>query len=102
MLILPVLTFAVPAWCYIPKSVFKHLQIVQNKALRIIHNSDWYTRNVQIHEDLQMEYLKVISTKLVKNFYRKIHDSNNSFIRGLGQYNPSSFIIHKTPKSFIE
>ena len=46
MLILPVLTFAVPAWCYIPKSVFKHLQIVQNKALRIIHNSDWYTTKI--------------------------------------------------------
>ena len=66
MLILPVLTFVVPAWCYILKSVFKHLQIVQTKALGIIRNSDWCTRNVQIHEDLQMEKLKVISAKLVK------------------------------------
>ena len=70
MLILPVLTFAVPAWCYILKSVLKHLQIVQNMALRNIH-SDWYTRNIQIHEDLQMEYLKVISTKLVKKSTEK-------------------------------
>lgn len=101
MLVLSILTYAAPAWCYIPKSVFKPLQVVQNKTLRIINSSDWYTRNCEIHEDLNMKILNVILKDQVKKFYDKIDISDNLFIKELGQYNPRMYYKHRTPKSFL-
>ena len=100
-LILPILTYASPAWCYIPKSVFQPLQTMQNKALRIIHASDWYTRTTQLHEDLQMKTLKEMLKEQVKKFYKKMENSENTFIQSLGQYNCKAYSKHRTPKLFV-
>lgn len=102
MLILPLLTYAAPAWCYIPESVFRSLQVAQNKALKIIHGSDWYTRILQIHEDLKIDYLRQQLLKIVKKFYHSIEQSEDPFVNSLGKYNVRAYRTHRTPKSFIQ
>ena len=101
MLILSILIYAAPAWCYIPKTVFKSLQVVQNKALRIINASDWYTRNSKIHDDLHVKILHILLKEHVAKFYNSIDNHENTFIKDLGHYNPGIYKKFRTPKSFI-
>lgn len=101
LLIQPLLTYAAPAWCYVPKSIFNQLQVAQNKVLKIIHGSDWYTKIIQIHEDLNISFLKTTIRKQVQNFYDKIEKSDDPFVNKLGQYNVRAYSHHRTPKSFL-
>ena len=92
MLILLILTYAAPGWCYIPKTVLQPLQVVQNKALRIIHSSDWYIRNLQIHNVLDMKYLHTILEVVVQKLYQSTATSSNTFISNLGQYDARKYV----------
>lgn len=101
MLVLPILTYAAPVWCHLPRSVLNPLQVVQNRALKIIHASDWYTRTVQIHQDLEVKFLDIILKNQVTKFYEKTKNSELDFIKNLGHIDPRKLYTYKMPKSFI-
>ena len=52
------MTYAAPAWAFIPKTSTQRLQVVQNRALRLIGGYDWYTRINKMHSDLEIPKLK--------------------------------------------
>ena len=54
----PVMTYASPAWAFIPKASMQRLQVVQNMALRLIGGYDWYARINKMHSDLEIPKLK--------------------------------------------
>ena len=56
-LILPIIIYAAPVWAYVLPTALRKLQVAQNKALRLIHGSDWYTKTVQIPGDLEVPCL---------------------------------------------
>ncbi|KAJ4430326.1 hypothetical protein ANN_22539 [Periplaneta americana] len=55
LLIRSVLLYGSTVWGYAPKRTLDPIRVVQNKVLRVIHNSRWYTRNEEIHQDLKVE-----------------------------------------------
>lgn len=100
-LVLPILTYASPAWAYARPSTLKPLQVAQNKCLRIIHGGDWYTTTLQIHSDLEMPFLTSIMKLQVDRFYSKLQLSPNNLVKTLGNYNESDFTSYRTPKLAI-
>jgi hypothetical protein len=64
----PHVTYASPAWAFITKSQYKSLQVVQNRALRIIRGYDIRTRTTQMHFDLKIHmpksYVKILTLKM--------------------------------------
>ena len=53
----PIMTYASLAWGFISKFNISHLQVVQNRALRIIGGYDWYTCTEQLHWTMQFQCL---------------------------------------------
>ena len=62
------MTYASPAWAFITKTQYKSLQVVQNRALRIIGGYDIRTRTTEMHFDLKIpmlkSYVKVLTLKM--------------------------------------
>ena len=56
----PQMTYASPAWAFIKKSQYKSLQVVENRALRIIGGYDIRTRTTKMHFDLEIPMLKAL------------------------------------------
>lgn len=77
--------------------VIDPIRVVQNKVLRVIHNSGWYTRNEQIHQDLKVESIPVIIRRFAETFYKQAHSHQNVYISELGTYNPQYYTRHRTP-----
>jgi len=80
----PVMTYAAPAWAFIPKSSKKYLQAVQNKFLRIIGGYDYDTSTEQMCSDNDIttldRHIKILTTR----FYAAAKNSRNTHIRALG------------------
>ena len=51
----PVMTYGAPAWAFIPKTKMERLQIVQNRALRLIGVYSRHTRTEKMHLDLEIQ-----------------------------------------------
>ena len=52
------MTYATQAWTFISKTKMSRLQVVQNRALRIIGGYHWYTGTKQIHSGNESPMLK--------------------------------------------
>ena len=66
---------------FIFKSNMYRLQIIQDRALRLVGEYDWYTRMKQLHSDNKIlilkEYIKVLALKL----YASARFSRNRYIQ---------------------
>ncbi|KAJ4428338.1 hypothetical protein ANN_24357, partial [Periplaneta americana] len=100
-LVLPIITYAAPSWGYMNSNAYKPLQVAQNKALKLIHGSDWFTRTSQIHEDLNMPYIHEVLIKIIRKFYSRLQRSPNYFIKRIGDYDVDDFRLYRTPKMAI-
>ena len=76
--------YATPAWAFISKSNMKRLQVVQNRALRIIGGCDWNTGTEQIHSDNETPMLSLSIKMLVKKLYASAKLSRNRYVSQLG------------------
>ena len=77
----PVMTYASPAWAFIPKTSMQRLQVVQNRALRLIGGYDWYTRINEMHSDLEISKLKSFIKRLALKLYGSAKSSRNRNIK---------------------
>ena len=88
----PVMTYAAPAWASIPKTKLERLQIVQNRALRLIGVYSRHTRTEKMHLDLEIPRLKPYIKSLAHKLYDSAKFSRNRHIKKLGAdslvYNP--------------
>ena len=78
------MTYAFPAWGFISKLNMQHLQVVQNRALRIIGSHDWYTIIDKMHSDTQFPRLKAYIKILALKLYASAKSSRNRYIKKLG------------------
>ena len=60
----PVWTYGAPLWGCASKSNIEVIQLFQNKALRTIVNAPWYTRNSDLHRDLNVSTVATEISKL--------------------------------------
>lgn len=54
----PVWTYGIQLWGCSKKSNLEIIQVFQNKVLRGIVNAPWYVRNVDLHRDLRIDFVK--------------------------------------------
>ena len=77
------MTFASPAWAFIAKSQHKSLQVVQNRALRIIGGYDIPVQ-IKMHFDHKIPKLKSYIKCLALKMYTTAKCSRNRYVRKLG------------------
>jgi exonuclease III len=100
-LIRPIMSFAPAVWGGADKKHIRKLQIVQNKALRIIAKAPRGTRNDTLHSELNIDPMLIFAQKLSSKFYDKATKSSNPLIRALGRYNSHRKTKHKRPKAIF-
>ena len=100
-LIRPIMSYAPSIWGNAAKTHMKKLQVVQNKTLRLITNAHRYTRNAQLHRDLDIVPMKDFLTKNAASVYVRSKKSTNPLIQGLGNYDENIKEKHTRPKAIF-
>lgn len=77
----PILTYAALSWCTAARTHINTLEILQNKFLRMITNSPWFVRNVQLRRDLNIPSFKEFLINLSKSAWARAERSENPLIR---------------------
>lgn len=76
-LIRSVITYGIPVWGTAAKTNLNHIQIVQNKLLRIITDAPFYVRNDTLHRDRKMpkiqDWITIVARKLI--YAAKTHEN---------------------------
>ena len=75
------MTYASPAWAFITKTQFFRLQVVQNRALRVIGGYDRHARTDKMHLDHQLPMLKSYVKTLTLKMYASAKTSSNRYVR---------------------
>lgn len=100
--LLPILTYACPAWSNLAKCHVNKLQIQQNKILRMVLSAPFSTRITELHSKLNVPYLHEKIETLTLKFYNNLNNNvTNPLIKKLGKYTRDSVpfrIKHKLPK----
>ena len=71
--ILPVSTYASPAWA---NATTKKIQLIQNRALKIAHNLPRLTPTDELHDYAKMKTVKQELTRLNKNYLKRAAQNN--------------------------
>lgn len=90
----PIMTYAAPVWCGIASPEISKIQRLQNKCLRLVTNSDRYTRITYLHDTTNIEYIHPYINKLANSFYQT-QINNNPLIKNITHYKQ-----HNTPASY--
>jgi hypothetical protein len=98
-LIRPIITYAAPAWCSASTTALRPLQTQQNRHLRLITNTDRFTRITELHHLTQIptipQYVHVISQKFYKT---QLYNNNlTRNITRIREHNTPFRIKHKLP-----
>lgn len=101
-MIRPILAYAAPSWAFASKANIKQLQILQNKFLRMIVDTKWYIRNVQIHKDLKIEMLEEYFKNQTLKWFLNSKDHPNPLISNAICYDTDEDLKYAKPKSFIK
>jgi hypothetical protein len=98
-LIRPMITYAAPVWCKISNTAMRRLQVYQNKCLRLITNSERYTRITELHDEAQIPYIQDFINQISQKFYKT--QLNNSpltkNITQIRQNNATIRLVHDLP-----
>ncbi|GFY31950.1 RNA-directed DNA polymerase from mobile element jockey [Trichonephila clavipes] len=78
--LLPIITYASPIWGCAAACHINKLQILQNRALRLILNAPTYTKRIHLHRDLKIPALSSRIRKLATNFHDQAASHPNSLI----------------------
>ena len=88
-IIRPTMMYAAPVWSSTYITNIKKLQVIQNKALRMITNAKPRARNINIHTLCNIEEIKTHLYTLTENFFK--HQINNlKLLENIGKYNNSN------------
>uniref|UniRef100_A0A2A4K8E7 Reverse transcriptase domain-containing protein n=1 Tax=Heliothis virescens TaxID=7102 RepID=A0A2A4K8E7_HELVI len=82
-IIKPIWTYGIQLWGSASNSNLEILQRFQNKALRTICNAPWFTRNIEIHEYLNIPTVKEEVNKYSKNYKNRLENHTNELARDL-------------------
>lgn len=85
-IIRPIMTYACTIFNNCAFTHFKKLQIQQNKCLRLVLNSDRYTRITKLHSDSGIPTIRDFVDKLNRAFYERATSHTNRLINSLGKY----------------
>ncbi|GFW26222.1 hypothetical protein TNCV_1851261 [Trichonephila clavipes] len=78
--LLPILTYASVIWGVTANCHLDRLQILQNRALRLILNAPTYMKRIHLLKELKIPTLTSRIKKLAKTFYNQVASHPNSLI----------------------
>ncbi|GFV54007.1 probable RNA-directed DNA polymerase from transposon BS [Trichonephila clavipes] len=78
--LLPILTYASQIWGITSNRNLDGIQILQNRALRLILNAPTYVKRIHIHKDLKIPALTSRIKRLATAFYEQVNAHSNSLI----------------------
>ena len=73
----PIWAYAAQIWAYTADTNILMIQRVQNKILRTISGAPWYMTNHQIHNDLQIPFVKEVVTRMAAAYEQRLHRHPN-------------------------
>ena len=76
----PVWAYGIQLWGCTAKSNLKIIQTFQNKVLRAIVNAPMYTRNSDIHRDLNIETVQEVALRLASSYEMRIDNHPNATV----------------------
>lgn len=83
-IIRPILMYAAPVWMNAAVSHLKHLQIIQNKSIKIIYNLPWRYHTTALHDLSNTPMLRQHIANINTKFINKCSISDYELIRSLG------------------
>lgn len=84
-LIRPCITYSCPVWSNTCESNYKHLQILQNKAVKIAYNTPFLTNLQILHSKINLPNITQYILKLTRKFYSKNKCHYNTLIADIGR-----------------
>ncbi|GFU99726.1 hypothetical protein TNCV_1810901 [Trichonephila clavipes] len=78
--LLTILTYASQIWGITANSNLDLIQVLQNRALRLILNAPTYIKRIHIHKDLKFPALTSRIKKLTAAFYDQVAAHSNNLI----------------------
>lgn len=100
-LLRPVLLYAAPIWGTAAKSHLNHMQIFQNKVLRIILRADRYAPITDMHEVLEIEPIVKMIKIMAEQLYNTSKNAENPLVNALGRYDHTANMRYKRPKEVL-
>jgi hypothetical protein len=103
-LIRPTISYASPTFSNAAHTHIKRLQVVQNKALKTIYNTPFYTNLTKLHSNNNIPTLVEYIHKLTDKYYSKTDHNHNLLIKNLGNYSSANLPFkykHKLPKHIL-
>lgn len=82
-MIRPIMTYAAPIWVSAAKTHIKKLQVVQNKALKQIHNLHWRFHTTDLHQITNYLLVEELIIKMARDFRQRCGESEYANLRGL-------------------
>lgn len=86
-LVRPCMTYAAPVWGSTCSTNFLTLQVIQNKAVKICHNTPLLTNLHKLHKQINLPELITFVLKLTRKFYSKNKSHTNCLVSSIGQSN---------------
>lgn len=87
-LIKPTITYSAPSWFKNCRTNFDKLQVIQNKAIKIIHNTPFRTNLKRLHSRHNIPTIQQHFQRLALQFYTRTKTHTNPLIRSLGDSMP--------------
>lgn len=79
----PIWTYGVELWGSASNSNVEILQRFQNKALKTLSAAPWFTKNIEVHEYLQIPTVKEVVEKSYRNYRQKLKEHGNQLAAAL-------------------
>lgn len=79
----PIWTYGIQLWGCAKNNVIDEIQLLQNKALRVIVNAPWYIRNTDLHRDLGFKTVKDEIQQQALNHKMRLENHPNELIPSL-------------------
>lgn len=96
-LIRPAITYGSPCWSIATRTNLKHIEVIQNKTLRMITKAPWFVRNTILQNDLNIPPLPDFTNKLNTDFNNRMNESLNPLINDTTDYDKNTRFRYKRP-----
>lgn len=95
------LTYACPAWSHAAHTNIHKLQVIQNKALRIILQRPRLTNITDLHEEAQIETVQQYIEKITTSQAAKLRNHPNTLVQQIGT-RQARFRKHRRPSIVVD
>ncbi|GJQ86488.1 hypothetical protein Trydic_g10390 [Trypoxylus dichotomus] len=79
-----IVKYALAAWAAAATTHINKFQTFQNRILRVVLNAPWFVRNITLHEDAGVDFIRRTATR----FFDRVVDHWNPLVSECRDYDP--------------